>query len=228
MTATTAASPRARTTAPSPAAGWTPAGRTAAAGALVGGGASWTAGELVGWGRDGTAQLAWMGAHPVAAGIGMTADLLGTLLLVGAAATWFALARRHSPRLARAGAGLLVVGLVAQAVVSGVEMAQFALVRDGGIPLARLAGALGSAADLGLAGYLWLPMFYLGAFLGVVVSMTALWRSRAVARPAIVLVVAFQVLQLVGGLPVTPVLLIGLTWMAVDVLRAGHRAPVGA
>jgi hypothetical protein len=205
----------------SPAAGWPPLGRIAAAGCFVAGGALWTVGELIGFGKDGVDQLIYLRDHPTPAGIGLTADLLGTVFMVGTAVAWFLLSRRRSSRLAVVGGVLLTLGLVMQGVMSGVEMTEFALVRSGALPLHTLDTALGSSSAMGLAGDVAMPLFLAGAFAGIVVAMVALWRSRAVARAAIVLVLLFQVGQLVGVVPTSPLLLAGLCWMAVDVLRAG-------
>lgn len=207
------------------AAGWTPAGRIAAATVLVLGGVLWTVGDLIGFGEKGVDHLAYMRDHPGPTGIGLTGDLLGTVFMLGAAAAWLLLSRPRSPRLATAGAALLAIGLAMQCVVSGVESTEFALVRVGAVPLDRLDSILNSPTAMGLPGYLFLPLWMVGAFGGIVVAMIALWRSRSVARPAIVLVLLFQVVQFFGIVPGSPFLLLGLLWMAVDVLRSSP-API--
>ncbi|MCU1668516.1 MAG: hypothetical protein JWP40_1443 [Blastococcus sp.] len=215
----------------SPATGWSPAGRVAAATTLAVGGALWTVGDLIGFGKDGSDHVAYMHDHPGAAGIGITADVLGTLFIAGTALAWFLLSRRRSPRLAVAGAVLLAIGLAMQWVLEGVELTQFALVRQGAFPVDRVADSLSSPTAMGLPGYLFMPMFMIGAFLGIVVAMIALWRSGSVSRTAIVLVLLFQLAQLIGVVPGSPFLFVGLLWMAVDVLRSApapdpHAAPV--
>jgi hypothetical protein len=199
---------------------WTRGGRVAAAAAFAAGGALWTVGDLIGFGKDGTDHLVYMHGHPGAAGIGLTGDLLGTLFMLGAAAAWFLLSWRRSPKLAVAGAVLLSIGLMMQCVLSGVEMTQFALARSGAVPVGLLATTLDSPAAMGLAGDVFLPLWMGGAFVGIVLAMISLWRSRSVARPAIVLVLLFQVVQFVGVIPGSPFLLVGLVWMAADVLRS--------
>jgi hypothetical protein len=212
----------------SAAAAWGPVGRVAAATTFALGGALWTVGDLIGFGKDGGDHLAYMHDHPGAAAIGLTGDLLGTLFMLGAAAAWFQLSRHRSPKLAVAGAVLLSIGLAMQCVVSGVEMTQFALVRSGVVSVGGLATALASPTALGLPGYVAFPLWIIGAFVGIVVAMVALWRSHAVARPAIVLVLLFQVTQFVGVVPGSPFLLVGLVWMAVDVLRSAPARDLDA
>jgi hypothetical protein len=220
MTTTTGNARASAASTRSPAADWTPAGRGAAAAALALGGALWTVGDLIGFGKDGADHIAYMREHSGAAGIGITADTLGTLFVAGAALAWFLLSRRRSPKLAVAGAVLLGIGLAMQCVLEGVELTQFALVRRGAFSVDRVTDALGSSTAMGLPGYLFMSMFMVGAFAGIVVAMIALWRSRSISRPAIVLVLLFQLAQAVGVVPGSPFLLVGLVWMAVDLLRS--------
>lgn len=201
-----------------PATPWTSTGRIAAAICLIGGGVGWTVADFIGFGKDGVDQLAYDRAHPTLAGIGLTADLIGTVFILGAAVAWVLLGRGRSPRLAWTAGAMLGPALIAQGVVSGVEITQYALARDGRFDLAALADAVASPAQMGIPGWMFLPMFMIGAFVGLIVAMIALWRSGSVARPAIIMVALFQVSQaLPQVVPTTPLLLVGLVWMALDV-----------
>lgn len=201
---------------------WTPFGRAAGAVCLIGGSIGWLAGELIGFGKDGPDLVSFEREHPTLAGIGLAADLIGTILILGAVVVWFLLARQRSPRLARAGAALLGVALIAQGVVCGVEISQFALAVDGHVDMSAVATALASPSQMGIAGYVFAPLWFVAPLAGIVLMMVALWRSRTLARAAIVLVVAFQLVQIFGVFPGTVLLTVGMCWMAVSVLIAGR------
>lgn len=78
----------------SPAAAWTPTGRAAAAVALIGGGALWLVGDLIGFGHSGVDRAAYVAAHPALTGVGVSADMLGTALLFFAIPIWLLLGRQ--------------------------------------------------------------------------------------------------------------------------------------
>ena len=200
-----------------PATPWTPRGRIAGAACLVAGTLGWTIASFIGFGLDGVAQLEFDRMHPVAAGIGLSCDLIGTVFVLGAAVVWLLLGRERSPKIAWTGAVMLGFALIAQGAVSGVEITKYALARDGRFDLSALADAIASPSQMGIPGYVFLPMFMIGAFLGLVLAMIAVWRSGSVARPAIILVVLFQVSQaLPMPVPTTPLLLVGAIWMALN------------
>lgn len=121
------------------------------------------------------------------------------------------------------GAVLLGIALSLQSIVSGIEITQFALARSGALSLPTLDSTLESSQNLGLPGMFLLPLWFVTPTLGIVVMMIALWRSRTVSRVAIVLVLASQVLELVGiPLPGDWLLsFVGMTWMAFAVLTLG-------
>ena len=71
-------------------------------------------------------------------------------------------------------------------------------------------------------------IFFIGAFVGIVIMMVAVWRSRALPRPAAALVIAFQVAGFVPlSFPTTVLAAAGFFWMAIALLRSG-RATAGA
>ncbi|GAA0404794.1 hypothetical protein GCM10009530_66160 [Microbispora corallina] len=204
----------------SPAATWNGAARVAGATTLALSGLLWAAADLIEPDLDGAASSAWTAAHPGQAGIALTADMLATPCLLGATAVWLLLSRRRSPRLAWAGAVLLVLGLTGQAMIAGVEMAAQMVARSGKIDAAAFSAALGDGPDGSLPGTVFTVMFFAGAFVGIVVMMAAVWRSRALPRAAAALLVAFQLTQLADPpFPSTLIAAAGLVWMAAALLR---------
>ncbi len=212
----------------SPAAGWSPGARAAGAFAFIASGALWMAGDVIGFGRDGADKLAWIAAHPTLAGIGAIGDMLAVACLFGATLVWLLLSLRASRKLAVAGAVMVTFGLTAQAILSGVEMAAFLVAVRGKVDLATFNAALGDGSDMTIPTITFTAMFFIGAFIGIVIMMVAVWRSRALPRPAVALIIAFQ---LAGFLPLhfpmTVVAAVALFWMAIALLRSG-RVTAGA
>ncbi|XVQ82207.1 hypothetical protein ACQP2K_25465 [Microbispora siamensis] len=204
----------------SPAAAWSGAARVAGALALTLSGVLWAVADLVEPELDGVASLNWTAAHPGPAGIGITADILATPCLAGATAVWLLLSRRRSPRLAWTGAVLLVLGLTGQAMIMGVGLVGYMVARSGKIDPALFSAVVGDGPGASLPETVFTVMFFAGAFLGIVVMMAAVWRSRALPRAAAALLVAFQLTELVSPpFPTTLLATAGLVWMAVALLR---------
>jgi hypothetical protein len=218
--------PKAR--AVSPAAGWSPAARAAGAFTLIASGVLWVLADVIGFGQDGVAKLAWTAAHPTLAGIAVTGDILAVPFLYGATLVWLLLSLRGSRKLAIIGATMLTFGLAAQGVVDGVEAAKFVVAVSNKMDLATFNTALGDGTDVTIPTITFMAMFFIGAFVGIVIMMVAVWRSRALPRPAAALVIAFQVAGFVPlSFPTTVLAAAGFFWMAIALLRSG-RATAGA
>jgi hypothetical protein len=212
----------------SPAAGWSPAARAAGAFAFIASGVLWVIADVIGFGQEGVAKLAWIAAHPTLAGIGETGDILAVPFLYGATLVWLLLSLRGSRKLAIIGATMLTFGLAAQATLNGVETAAFLVAIKNKIDLATFNTALGDGTDVTVPTITFMAMFVIGAFVGIVIMMVAVWRSRALPRPAAALVIAFQVAGFVPlHFPTTVLAAAGLFWMAIALLRSG-RATAGA
>jgi hypothetical protein len=204
----------------SPAAFWSGPTRVAGALTLVLSGLLWAIADIIGPHLNGAASLNWIAANPGLAGIGITADMLATPCLLGATAVWLLLSRRRSPRLAWTGAVLLVLGLTGQAMIMGVELVDYMVARSRKIDPTVYSAVVGDAPDPSLPGTVFMVMFFVGAFVGIVVMMVAVWRSRALPRAAAALLVAFQLTASVNPpFPTTVIATAGLVWMAVALLR---------
>lgn len=203
----------------SPAVAWTPAGRVAAAVALSGGGVLWLVGDLIGFGHSGVDRAAYVAAHPTLTGVGVSADMLGIALLFFAIPIWLLLGRQRSPRLAWTGAVLGVFGMVAQAVIHGVDIVDYMVARSRAVDFATFHRIVDGGSGLPLAVFM--VMFLGGAFLGTALTMVALWRARSLPRAALVLWIAFLAVNLASiQMPTTIIALAALTWMAVAIARA--------
>jgi hypothetical protein len=166
-------------------------------------------------------RAAYISAHPALTAIGVTADMLGTALLMVAVPIWLLLGRVRSPRLAWAGAVLGVFGMVAQAVIHGVDLTDYQVARAGTLDYASYQKVLDAGTSLPLVVFM--VMFLAGAFLGTALAMIALWRSRTVPRPAILLWAAFLAVNLASvPMPTTVLALAALVWMAVAIVRTGR------
>jgi hypothetical protein len=220
-TTITATAARASDRPQSAAASWTPLGRAAAATALTAGAAFWLIGDLIGFGHSGSGRRPFEMAHPTLVGIGVTADMLGTALLMFAIPIWLLLARQRAPRLAWAGAVVSVFGMTAQAVMHGVDIVDYLMARDAA-GYAALQHALDTAS--GLPFVVFFAMFFVGAFAGTAITMVALWRARALPMPALLLWIAFLGVNLLDvHMPTTILAAASLTWMAVAIARSAAR-----
>jgi hypothetical protein len=219
----------------SPATSWSRVARAAGALTLALAGLLWLLADLVQPSLEGAASQSWIAEHPGPAGVSLTADMLATPFLAGATALWLLLARARSPRLAWTGAVLLVFGLTGQAVVTGVGLTAYMVAQSGKVDAAAFSAAIGDGPAASLPGTVFTVMFFAGAFIGIVVMMVAVWRSRALPRAAVLLLVVFQLADIVSlPFPTTVIAAAGLLWMAVSLLstrgvRAGQPAeePVG-
>jgi hypothetical protein len=216
---TTTSTPTAAPAAPPSGLGWTRHGRYAAAAVLTSLGVLWLAASLIGYGKHDLERLQWTAQHPLPAGLGLAADMLAVPFVVGTALVWLLLSRPRSPRLAWAGAALLTCAAAGQGVIVGMELADYLVARGGTVDLGTWSALTDSPS--GLPVTVLLVLFLGGAFGGILVAMTALWRSRAVPRAAIALVVLSQLADGVSAyVPATAIGLAGLGWMSLHLLRA--------
>jgi hypothetical protein len=164
--------------------------------------------------------MRWAAAHPTLSGLQVSADLLGSALLMFSVPVWLLLGRDASPRLAWAGAVAGVFGLAGQVVIHGVEIAGYLVAVGGADPVAFDRAV--NAADGGLPLIVFMLMFFGGGFVGTTLSLIALWRARTLPRGSILLWLLF-LLANVASLPVPTTVLsaAALCWMAAAVARAG-------
>jgi hypothetical protein len=203
----------------SPAAGWTPTARYGAAVALSLGGLLWMVGELVHLDASGVDFMRWVAAHPTLSGATLTANFLGSTLVMFALPVWLLLGRPGSPRLAWAGAIAGVFGMSAQMLIHGVEIVEYIVVTDGRIDFGTFDTVFNGAGG-GIPLAVFMVMFLGGAFVGTALSMVALWRAGTLPRGSIVLWLAFLLANLVPvHLPTTVIGAASLCWMAAAIVR---------
>jgi hypothetical protein len=206
----------------SPAANFSPAGRLAAAATLVLGAGFQLVAFAVEPANEETAdRLRWVAAHPDRADVAKLADMLAMPFLLGAALVYVLLSRERSPRLAYGAGALLGFGLVGLTMVQGYEALLLGLAHDGRFDLALLADATDDVASP--AAIAMILFLLVGAVFGLLGIALALWRSRAVPRGAVLLFVAFVVVDifLQQGLLAHAIEFVAAGWIAWAVLRAG-------
>jgi hypothetical protein len=218
----------------SPAANWTSAGRIAAATTLVLGAAFPLAAHLmvpvtvrsvIDW-------LHWTADHPDLANLSKVFELLQMPFLFGTVLVYVLLSRERSPRIAYAGGILFGCGMVGLSAVHGYETLAYALAQDGRFDLTALADVVGAQSST--PAIVMLLIFLPFAFFGLLTSAVALWRSGAVPRAAVLLIVAFLVVDVFliegFGAPVWAshvFAFVGACWIASAVLLAGRAGPSG-
>jgi hypothetical protein len=218
----------------SPAANWTSAGRIAAATTLVLGAAFPLASHLM---PPATADRTidafhWIADHPDLANLSKVFDLLQMPFLFGTVLVYVLLSRERSPRIAYAGGILLGCGFVGLSAVEGYETLAYALAQDGRFDLTALADVVDAQSSP--PAIVMLLIFLPFAFFGQLTSAVALWRSGAVPRAAVLLIVAFLVVDVFliegFGAPVWAshvFAFVGACWIASAVLLAGRAGPSG-
>lgn len=209
----------------SPARRFTRLGRAAAAGTLVAGAlCQVVAFSLAPNFSHTTDRLQWIADNPTRADVSKIFDVLAMPFLLGGVVVYLLLARERTPRLAWTGALILGVGMVGLSVAQGIEVLEFALVRDGRFDQKALAHVVDnvSTGALAVTGVL----FLVGVLIGILLTIAALWRSRAVPRGAPVLMLVFVVLDVPLQRPLTAhiVALGAAMWIAWSVLAAGEVA----
>src|SRR5215212_4051692 len=221
----------------SPAANWTSAGRIAAATTLVLGAAFPLASHLIVdmW-LPPTARIIdwihWTADHPELANLSKVFELLQMPFLFGTVLVYVLLSRERSPRLAYAGGILFGCGMVGLSAVHGYETLLYALAQDGRFDLTALANVVGAQSST--PAIVMLLIFLPFAFFGLLTSAVALWRSGAVPRAAVLLIVAFLVVDvfLIEGFGAPDwashvFAFVGACWIASAVLLAGRAGPSG-
>ena len=223
----------------SPAASWTSAGRIAAAVTLVLAAAfplaSHLMAGLLGPRTDRTIDwFHWIANHPDLANLMKVFELLALPFLFGSALVYVLLSRQRSPRLAYAGGILLGCGFVGLSAVEGYETLAYALAQDGRFDLTALADVVGAQSST--PAIVMLLIFLPFAFFGLLTSAVALWRSGAVPRAAVLLIVAFLVTDVFlgsNGVGIVPdwvcrvFAFVGACWIASAVLHAGRAGSSG-
>lgn len=216
----------------SPATRWTSAGRIAAATTLVLGAAFPLASHLmvpVTAVRSVIDWLHWVADHPDLANLSMVFGLLQMPFLFGTVLVYVLLSRQRSPRLAYAGGILLGCGFVGLSAVHGYETLAYALAQDDRFDLSALADVVGAQSST--PAIVMLLIFLPFAFFGLLTSAVALWRSGAVPRAAVLLIVAFLVVDVFlgsNGFGIAPdwvsrvISFVGACWIASAVLLVGR------
>lgn len=169
-------------------------------------------------------RLQWIAAHPDRANLAKTFDTLAMPFLFGVVIVYVLLSRVRSPRLAYAGGILLGCGMVGLSASQGFETLEFALAQDGRFDLKALADAVDNISIAPAIAMLLL--FIPGAFFGLLTLATALWRSQAVPRGAVLLIPLFIITDffLQQGVLGHAIALVTAFWIASAVLLAGRAA----
>jgi hypothetical protein len=116
--------------------------------------------------------------------------------------------------------------------VHGYETLAYALAQDGRFDLTALADVVGAQSST--PAIVMLLIFLPFAFFGLLTSAVALWRSGAVPRAAVLLIVAFLVVDVFlgpEGFGIAPdwvsrvISFVGACWIASAVLLAGRAGP---
>ena len=214
----------------SPAAGWPASAGVAAAAVLVLADSFQLASHVIEPTENETLdRLEWIAANPDAANAAKALDLLALPFLFGTALVYVLLSRHRSRRLAYAGGILLGTGLVGLSAVEGFETLAFILVEDGRFDLNGLSDVIENDMASG-PGLVMILLFLLPALFGLLILAVALWRSGAVPRAAVLLIVTafFVDVILNEGLGAVPhwsphaISLVAACWIAWAILQSGR------
>jgi hypothetical protein len=220
----------------SPAASWPSAGRIAAAVTLVLAAAFPLASHLIPppiADRSTYDWLHWVADRPDLANLTKVFELLALPFLFGTVLVYVLLSRQRSPRLAYAGGILFGFGLVGLSAVEGYETLAYALALDGRFELTALADVVDAQSSV--PAIVMLLLLVVGVFFGLLTSAVALWRSGAVPRAAVLMILAFLLVDLVlyEQFAIAPAWashvfdFVGACWIASAVLLAGRAGPSG-
>ena len=220
----------------SPAASWPSAGRIAAAVTLVLAAAFPLASHLIPppiADRSTYDWLHWVADRPDLATLTKVFELLALPFLFGTVLVYVLLSRQRSPRLAYAGGILFGCGLVGLSAVEGYETLAYALAQDGRFELTALADVVDAQSSM--PAIVMLLLLVVGVFFGLLTSAVALWRSGAVPRAAVLMILAFLLVDLVlyEQFAIAPAWashvfdFVGACWIASAVLLAGRAGPSG-
>jgi hypothetical protein len=208
-----------------PAARLSPAVRVAAATTLVLGAGLQAASWLVYAGLDLAATYRLVAAGAGRPDVSLALNTLATPFWIAGVAVYVLLGRIRSPRLAWIGGTLLVVGLTGLATNHGTEIMTYSMVQNAIIDPMQADHATRTLESL--PAVVVNIMFLVGVVLGIPLTATALWRSRAVPRIAAALLVAFLAVDLIGqstgigaiGAIAHILAFIAASWIAVNVIR---------
>jgi hypothetical protein len=220
----------------SPAASWPSAGRIAAAVTLVLAAAFPLASHLIPppiADRSTYDWLHWVADRPDLANLTKVFELLALPFLFGTVLVYVLLSRQRSPSLAYAGGILFGFGLVGLSAVEGYETLAYALALDGRFELTALADVVDAQSSV--PAIVMLLLLVVGVFFGLLTSAVALWRSGAVPRAAVLMILAFLLVDLVlyEQFAIAPAWashvfdFVGACWIASAVLLAGRAGPSG-
>jgi hypothetical protein len=209
-----------RATDESPIIGLPLVGRIAAAAALIlGSGCQAVAFLLSPTPADSTEWLTWIANNPGRGQLSKMFDVLAMPFLIATAAVYIMLGRKRSPRLAWIAGVALGAGLVGLAVLQGWEVLGYNLVTQQVLPPPSVASALDNIAS-SPAGVAVMLLFFVLGFGGLLGTLFSLWRSRAVPRVAVLILLLGFIIDIAGrGTEGHLITFVGATWIAVTILR---------
>jgi hypothetical protein len=160
-------------------------------------------------------------------------ELLALPFLFVSALVYVLLSRQRSPHLVYAGGILLGCGLVGLSAVEGYETLTYPLAQDRRFELTALADVVDEQSSV--PAIVMLLLLILGVFFGLFTLAVALWRSGAVPRAAVLMILAFLVVDFVlyEGFGIAPAWashvfdFVGACWIASAVLLVGRTGPSG-
>src|SRR3954454_16506270 len=198
------------------------AGRIAAAAALVlGSGCQAVAFLLAQTPTDSTEWLTWIADNPGRGQLSKMFDVLAMPFLIATAAVYIMLGCKRSPRLAWIAGVALGAGLVGLAVLQGWEVLAYNLVTQSVLSPAEVANAVDNIAS-SPAGVAVMLLFFVLGFGGLLATLFSLWRSRAVPRVAVLILLIGFVIDIAGrGTEGHLITFVGATWIAVTIVRGG-------
>ena len=209
-----------------PAADLAPVARRAAAATLVlGSGCQAIAFLLIPYHDDSTLWLTWIADNEGRGQLSKLFDALAMPFLVCSAAVYIMLGRRRSPRLAWIGGISLACGLVGMSMLQGWEILAYNLVSDDAATPAVVATAVDDITS-SPAGIAALVLFMVLGFGGLLLTLLSLWKSEAVPRAAVLLLlVGFIVDAFLAPVEGHVIMFLAASWIAFTIIHAAPRAP---
>lgn len=139
-----------------------------------------------------------LSANPAAANVSVIAGMFAPALLVGCVLIWFRISRQRSRIAAWISLISGVLAFTCLPLLMGFSVSAFALVKAG---LASPAAASALETYDGLPATVLFAVYNNASMLTIFAAAWALWRSHAVYRVSVVLLVLFMVGDIVGVLP---------------------------